>query len=251
MSNPYIVIGTPCYGGQVTGYYTLSISALKDACQVRGNVQFGLSMVMGDALIPRARQDIVAHFLANPAATHLLFIDADIGFDPSQVFRLLEFDADIAAGVYPIKTFDWDKVRALAKADVANLKTAALSYVVAAEDPKKIPFKNGFAQVRFAGTGFMMIKRQVLEKMIAHYPELSYSTQFSNQDPLKQSPNRYALFNCILDKQNGMYLSEDFSFCQRWVDMGGEIWADLQSRLTHVGMMAFEGDMGSQLPSSK
>ena len=207
-------------------------------------------MILGDALIPRARQDIVARFLANSAATPLLFIDADIGFEPGQVFRLLDFDSDIVAGVYPVKRIDWNKVAALAKAGVARIETASLSYVVGVEDPKKIPFKNGFAQVRYAGTGFMMIKRRVLEKMSEHYPQLRYTTQFADKDSLTQNPHRTALFNCILDEKNSSYLSEDFSFCKRWTDMGGEIWADLTSRLTHVGMVAFEGDMGVHIPQA-
>jgi hypothetical protein len=247
-SMAHLVIGTPCYGSKVTGYYAQSLITLKEACYKRGGVDFTLCMILGDALIPRARQDIVSHFLANPQATHLLFIDADIGFEPEQVFRLLDFNRDIVAGVYPVKRIDWDKVESMARAGVTNLKTASLSYVVGVEDPKKIHFKDGFAQVRYAGTGFMMIKRRVLEKMTEHYPQLRYNSQFADKDPLKKSPFRYALFNCLLDEKNGTYLSEDFSFCQRWIEMGGEIWADLTSRLTHVGLVAFEGDMGSQLP---
>jgi hypothetical protein len=45
---------------------------------------------------------------------------------------------------------------------------------------------------------------------------------------------------------DGTYLSEDFAFCKRWTDMGGEIWADLSSKLNHIGPMAFCGDLSSQ-----
>jgi len=110
--------------------------------------------------------------------------------------------------------------------------------------------KNGFAKVRFAGTGFLMMKRDVIVKMAGHYPELKYSRENRAEDTLKNSPWRFALFNCMIDQTTGIYLSEDFSFCRRWTDMGGEIWADLQSRLTHTGPISLAGDAATQFPVS-
>ncbi|MFZ0606764.1 MAG: hypothetical protein WAM75_03675, partial [Xanthobacteraceae bacterium] len=59
------------------------------------------------------------------------------------------------------------------------------------------------------------------------------------------SDNRFALFECMI-AEDGTYLSEDFAFCKRWTDMGDEIWADLNSKLQHVGPMTFSGDLSSQ-----
>jgi hypothetical protein len=59
------------------------------------------------------------------------------------------------------------------------------------------------------------------------------------------------LFECIIDSKTGVYLSEDFSFCKRWTDMGGEIWADLESRLNHVGPATFYGDVATQFSSAQ
>src|ERR1700761_5251421 len=99
---PNLTIGTPCFGGQVSWLYTVSLLKLQSAFTKRGwNVNYLLQA--GDALIPRARQTIIGHFLNNPDATHLLFIDADIGFEPEQVIRLLEFGADVSGAVYPVK----------------------------------------------------------------------------------------------------------------------------------------------------
>src|SRR5579872_6729668 len=242
----HIVVGTPCYGGQVTSLYTTSLMRLQLACAQRGGIDLTANLLSGDALITRARQNIVAHFLENSLATHLLFIDADIAFDPLQVFRLLDFGVDIAAGVYPTKRIDWAKVRELAKAGTPNLEPTALSYVLGFEDPAKVASKNGFAKVKYAGTGFMLIKREVLVKMIESYPDLRYSREHQAEDPLSKSKWRSALFNCFIEKESGVYLSEDYSFCRRWTDLGGEIWADLQSRLTHVGTLSFNGDVATQ-----
>jgi hypothetical protein len=76
---------------------------------------------------------------------------------------------------------------------------------------------------------------------------LAYSNAFVMGDSLSQSPYRYALFSSLLDEKLGVFLSEDYSFCRRWTDMGGEIWVDLQSRLKHVGPLIFDGDFSSQL----
>ncbi len=244
----HLVVGTPCYGGQVTSLYTTALLKLQQACAQRGDMDLTVKLLWGDALITRARQNLVAHFLEIPTATHLLFIDGDIGFEPDQVFRLLSFDVDMAAGVYPTKRIDWEKVALVAKEGKGGLESTTLSYVIEMEKPEKLDFKAGFVKVRFAGTGFLMIKRQVLLKMIEHYPELSYTREHQAEDPLRGSRFRSALFNCFIDEATGAYLSEDFSFCRRWTDMGGEIWADLKSRLTHVGSIAFSGDVSTQFP---
>ncbi|HEX4227093.1 MAG TPA: hypothetical protein VHZ07_00375 [Bryobacteraceae bacterium] len=192
----------------------------------------------------------MADFLTNEDATHLIFIDADIGFEPEQVFRLMEFDADVTAAIYPIKSIDWKKVGALATAGTAPLESAALSYMVEFTDRERIQVKNGFARVSYAGSGFLMIRRHVLLAMIECYPQLRYGHDHKPNDKLAGSPWRFALFNCMIDEATGVYLSEDFSFCKRWCDMGGEIWADLESRLTHVGTVSFCGDVATQFRES-
>ena len=243
---PHLVIGTPCYGGQVTSVYATSVLKLQHACHRRGDLDFSVLMPWGDALITRVRQDIVAHFLENAAATHLLFIDADIGFEPDQVFRLLQFDADMTAAVYPTKRIDWRKVAELAKAGRAPLETAALSYVLEFEEPERIAVRGGFAKVRYAGSGFLMIRRAALIAMIERYPELRYGREQQPEDTLRGSQWRSALFNCMIDETTSTYLSEDFSFCRRWTNMGGEIWADLESRLSHTGPMTFFGNFATR-----
>jgi hypothetical protein len=230
----------------VTSVYAASLLKLQHACTKREDVDFSVLMPGGDALITRARQNIVAHFLENAAATHLLFIDADIGFEPEQAFRLLDFNVDMAAAVYPTKRIDWEKVQTMAKSGQERLESAALSYVFEVDDPKRIGVRNGFANVRYAGTGFLLIRRAVLIAMIERYPELSYTREHKADDPLLNSRWRSALFNCFIDEKAGVYLSEDFSFCRRWTDMGGEIWADLESRLTHIGPISFAGDFATQ-----
>ena len=241
-----LTIGTPCFGGQVSWLYAMSLLKLQKAFTQRGwNLNYLVQA--GDALVTRARQAIVGHFLENPSATHLLFIDADIGFEPEQVLRLLEFGADMSAAVYPAKQIDWDLMPSAVHAGRSPLESATLSYVVEREASKDLVVRSGFVRSRYAGTGFLMIRRSVLEAMIEHYPELRYTHEHGASDPSAGSPWRSALFNCMIDQSTGFYLSEDFSFCRRWTDMGGEIWVDYTSRLNHVGLMVYRGNMAASV----
>ena len=242
-----LVVATPCFGGQVSTIYAASLFQLQQTLQAIPNVGLTVHMRDGDALITRARANLVTLFLDDPAATHLLFIDADIGFTPDQVIRLIESGADVVSGAYPIKRVNWDKAKRAIEADRPDVASASLDYVLELDDPDQVSVVNGFTRVRYAGTGFLMIRRHVLEKMCQHpdYASLQFSREHS-WDALAGSPNRFALFECLIDRKTGTYLSEDFAFCKRWTDIGGEIWADLQSRLDHVGPSVFRGDISSQ-----
>ena len=243
----HLVVATPCFGGQVSSIYASSIFKLQRALRAKSNVDLKVHLRDGDALITRARANLVTLFLDDPAATHLLFVDADIGFAPEQVFRLIESGADVVAGVYPIKRINWEKARRALEARRPNVPAASLDYVLEINDPDHVTVVRGFTRVRYAGTGFLMIRRHVLEKMCAHpnYAALQFFREHS-LDALAGSPNRFALFECMIDPESGTYLSEDFAFCKRWTDIGGEIWLDLQSRLDHVGPSVFHGDVSSQ-----
>jgi len=243
----HLVVATPCFGGQVSSIYASSIFALQRALRTKSNIDLKVLMRDGDALITRARANLVTMFLDDPAATHFLFVDADIGFTPEQVFRLIESGADVVAGVYPIKRVNWDKARRMLAANRPEVASAALDYVLEIDDPDRIVVVNGFTRVRFAGTGFLMIRRHVLERMCEHpaHAPLQFFREHS-VDALAGSPNRFALFECMIDPKTGTYLSEDFAFCKRWTDIGGEIWADLESRLDHVGPSVFHGNIASQ-----
>lgn len=239
-----LAIATPCFGGQISVTYAASLFKLQKAARSYSDFNLKILFKDGDALITRARASLISQFLDDPTATHLLFIDADIGFEPEQVFRLIECGAEMCAAVYPIKRIDWDKVKSIIEAHRPNPATAALKYVFEVEDSNAVVEKAGFIKVRYAGTGFLMIRRAALERMCALYPQLRYQRDHSI-DAVVASANRYALFECMI-APDGTYLSEDFSFCKRWTDIGGEIWADLNSKLNHVGPMAFCGDLSSQ-----
>ena len=238
-----LVVAIPCFGGQISAVCTLSL--LKLQARLRAYRNFSLKVLVkdGDALITRARASLLSQFLDDPTATHLLFIDADIGFEPEQVVRLIECGAEMCAAVYPIKRIDWERMRTTLSNAEAN-PAASLNYAFEVEDPNAVVANSGFIKVRYAGTGFLMIRRAALEHMCARYPQLRYKRDHSI-DAATESGNRFALFECAI-AEDGTYLSEDFAFCKRWTDAGGEIWADLNSRLNHIGPMTFRGNLASR-----
>jgi hypothetical protein len=239
-----LVVATPCFGGQISVLYAASLFKLQKSIRAYSGLNLKILFKDGDALITRARASLISQFLDDPDATHLLFIDADIGFEPEQVLRLIECGADMCAAIYPIKRIDWDKVRKTIETARPNPAAAAFNYVFEVDDPAAVIERGGFVRVRYAGTGFLMIRRQALQRMCERYPQLQYRRDHSI-DAATASDNRFALFECMI-AEDGTYLSEDFAFCKRWIDMGGEIWADLNSKLNHVGPMTFCGDLALQ-----
>ena len=177
--------------------------------------------------------------------THLLFIDDDIAFNPESVFRMLDLDEDVVTGVYPRKVIDWTKairrVKENPKIKEDELHAASLQYNLNVKDPKKVIVKKGFIEVLDGATGFMLIKKEVFDKMKEAYPNLQYtSDQIINNDRYS-SKNCFAFFDCIIDEKSNRYLSEDYAFCRLWQKIGGKIHADLQSPLTHYGTYPFAG----------
>jgi hypothetical protein len=192
-----------------------------------------------DSLITRARNNIAERFLRQPEYSHLLFVDADISFDPATVLRYLAFDKDVVAGIYPIKELNIHELRRLPIDD--DRAAEAASYNYSSEigmDDDNMP-QDGFARVDYAASGFMMIKRRVLEAMVAHYPELQYRNDFTGIE----KGTTHAFFNTMI--RDGHFLPEDYSFCKRWRDIGGEVWGDVASRFDHIGKFVYSGHVAA------
>jgi hypothetical protein len=240
MSKTTILIGTPCYGGLVSHLYMQSVLRLM-AEAASWDVAFQLGLLANDSLVPRARNKLFAAFLDNPELTHLFFIDSDIAFEPSAVRRLLDRDVDLAAGRYPLKVHHWPLIEKRAKEGAVPLAEAGLTFVGLPDPPTTREEKAGFVTGTYAGTGFMLIKRIVAERMIAAYPETHFKAMQTYPPDQNQSPNLYNLFDCQIDPESGVYLSEDYTFCRRWRALGGKIWLDQETRLTHVGGGVFSG----------
>jgi hypothetical protein len=236
----HIVVATPCYGGMLTQRYMHSVCSLMSAAS-NEDVTVTVELLGNDSLITRARNTLVATALDIPTVTHLMFIDADIGFTADQVGRMVRFDQDVVAGMYPLKIVHHDAAVFDRVAGGEALETAQLRYVGAPHDEDDRQESDGFVSAEFAGTGFMLIKRAALERMQAAYPETRYNAAH-DRAILNRSQNLYALFDCMIEPETGEYLSEDYTFCRRWRALGGEVWLDTRSKLMHIGPREFAGD---------
>jgi hypothetical protein len=248
-----ILLATPAYGGLATIAYFRSVLALQRLCDEQ-EVGLEVELTGGDALITRARSRMITRFLQDTTHTHLLFVDADIGFQPAQALRLLRAGKDVIGGVYPLKGLDFDRLRAAAKADAPDLQAASLGYVVRfPPDPDRSVQVDdeGFGVVAYVGTGFMMISRQAAQRLADAHPELRVRMpdMAGSGGPAGQMVN--LLFAEMIDPETGEHLSEDYAFCRRWQALGGEIWADFRTPMTHVGHAAYTGGLMAAVGASE
>jgi hypothetical protein len=241
-----LVIATPAYGGGVqTNYLTSVVNTIRDLNNY--GISTTLMTLTNESLIPRGRNRIVADFLkmSPDQATHLLFIDSDISFDTIEVIKLLRHDKPVVAGLYPMKSIDWDLVKKMVLANpeitADQLKAVASPYAVNLEltEQRTLTMLDGLLKVKHAATGFLMIERGVFLQMIRDYPQTKYKHDILGADFGREM---YALFDCIIDPQHHNYLSEDWTFCKRWTDLGGEVWIDPSIKLQHSGYYVFEGN---------
>jgi hypothetical protein len=194
---------------------------------------------VGDSLVQRARNVLVAKAMEDDAMTHFLFIDSDLGWEPQVVTDLvggmLLGGHDLACVVYPKKCLpiDWP----------ANfINNAGLVY----QHPL-----SGFMELADAPTGFMCATRQCLLRMMNAYPERKCT--FGPHQPESQRRWSYDLFSAIIDvgSEDRRFLSEDFGFCRMWQHIGGRIWAHATADLSHEGPYRFSGkliDVLKQVP---
>tara|TARA_R100001480_G_scaffold24036_1_gene34229 strand:- start:1265 stop:2047 length:783 start_codon:yes stop_codon:yes gene_type:complete len=250
-----LFIATPCYGGMITADYfksCLQLAALASTKKIE--LQFGT--IGNESLVTRARNTLVQLFMDGDY-THLMFIDADISFDPESIFRMLDLDKEVVTGVYPRKTIDWTKaikkVKNNPNISEEDLHSASLQYNLNVTEPDKIKVEKGFIEVLDGATGFMLIKRNVFKKMALAYPNLRFKSDQHLGDPHDKtfgyhntSDWNYAFFDTVIEPETKRYLSEDYAFCRLWQKIGGKVYADIASSLVHSGNYNFRGRVSTQ-----
>ena len=242
-----IFIATPCYGGQLTEAYFRSTIRLLTFCN-QHQIPVAFGTIANESLVTRARNVLVAYFLQSDF-TRLMFIDADIEFQVEDVIKLIAHNKDVAVGAYPKKGVNWQRIRESVKQTdqpfddkaIASFGSDyAINFKFINRESKQIAIENGLIRLHDGATGFMMIKREVIDKMIEHYPELKYNNDLNT--PPELNPHFYAFFDTMIDPKDKRYLSEDYTFSRRWQDMGGEIWLDPSISLNHYGSFNFQGN---------
>ncbi len=235
----HVFLSTPCYGGLCLQAYAESMLNLQRLCAHKG-INLFLDTTENESLITRGRNIAIARFLYKSDAEYFIFIDADIHFQPESVIRLIESGHDVAVACYPKKVIMWNQAEdAVKNEDSRNIERLASSLVLNFKYAKSQVI-NGFTEVLDGPTGFMCIRRNVIEKMYEHYKDtLTCLNDHQNRD----LDEYCAIFDCMIDPETRRYLSEDYAFCRRWQLMGGKIYADVTTVLGHVGNLRFSGNL--------
>jgi len=257
-NQPHVCILTPCYNSQCYVNYIYCLLNTKQLFDSY-NIKLKIDFCKNDSLITRARNNLLAKAMSDSSITHIMFIDNDITWDPINIIKLLISEKPIIGGAYPLKKYNWD-----------NLNTQQLNnWMLRKENSEMNNFidnknyiqhnllqynthfckgnnaiTNNMIEVENVATGFMMIKRDVIENMQKEYSSTKYreDEHFLNNNENNFS---YALFDCgVID---GKYLSEDWLFCHRWKKMGGSLWIDISINLIHTGIEDFQGSLLSSL----
>jgi hypothetical protein len=239
-------IATPCYGGALMEPYYKSILRLVFFCDKNAvPLQFGT--IANESLVTRARNTLVAFFMKSDC-THLVFIDADIEFKVEDFIRLYAADKDVVVGAYPKKGLSWEQIRnQVLKNPTCNAEDIhaagseyAINFLFSDMEKKMIAVEEGLIKLKDAGTGFMMIKRECIEKMMKAHPELQYRNDLNVDKSIDEFS--FSLFDTMIDEDSRRYLSEDYTFCRRWQRMGGDVWLDPSISLNHYGTTKFPGN---------
>ena len=240
------------YGGMCRAEFAMSTSALFVKClQQHHNISFSSTGILFESLVSRARNSSAAASL-HYKADRLLFIDADISFDPNDVFKLIKHDKDVVCGAYAKKYYNKEKVAFLAKnnpevfatdswKELATDYTTELSSAIASD----IASSNNLVEVNYAATGFMLIKTNVFKKIIEERPDLKYKNEVDGY--MSWGDNFYDFFPAHVNPENGKYESEDYGFCNLWRSLGGKIHLDPAVKLHHIGSNSYGGDLVKQI----
>jgi hypothetical protein len=232
VSTPTVFIATPMYGGMAAGIYTVSMVQLP-AIFLRNRVDSLYAFTSSESLVPNAR-NVLTHQFLESKATHLMWIDSDIGFNAMDIVSMLIADRDIVCGIYPKKEVDWARVAQAVKAGVPpeELSNHAGLFAVKLLDDsadRVAADSDGLLEIAAGGTGFMLIKRGVFDTLSEVVPEYA---------PDQKSIKEY--YATTTDPESGRLITEDYHFCGLARSHGFKIYAAPWVRLGHAGTYVFD-----------
>ena len=232
-----LCVATPMYGGQCYGTYMVGIMGLQTICKEKG---WGFQFIYtgNESLITRARNKLVEIFLQTEC-THLLFIDADMEFSPAKIVNLVEYDVDVISGLCPKKQINWEAVKAIVKSD-PDIHPFLIPRSISDADNNVNYFGDtdgiyDLISVKHAGTGCLLIKREVFTKLMGSIPKfVDYGANGLASPTLK-----CLFFDTKVENESMSYLSEDYYFCDEWRKLGGKVYLAPHIKLGHIGTHTF------------
>lgn len=247
-----LFVATPCYGGMAHGLYMKSILDLQNIMN-RYGIEVKFSFLFNESLITRCRSYLADEFLRS-GFTHMMFIDSDIHFNAQDILAMLALDKELVVGTYAKKTVNWKNIIDAVKKH-PDIKPSDLEQLMGEFVFNPVPGTTSFnvtepIEVMDAGTGFMMIKREVFDQFKEAYPQLAYKPDHVGQEYFDGSRYIHHYFDTIIDSKDSLLgngsdrlLSEDYAFVQLYRKIGGKVWLCPWVRLGHCGTIEFKGNL--------
>ncbi len=244
-----VYLGTPVAGGVVAHDYMHSVFAIQRHFDKLG---WGLKVVtQPDGLVTRPRNAFASVVVRSDEFTHLLMLDADVVIAPESVERMVRAQHDVVGAGVPLRQVDWNKVRdhldLIPAATAAELRAVSHRFAAWFEPAggARVPV-NGFLPARVIGSAALLISRDALCRMV----ELDAVDAFKFGAHASDGQESGWTFFDPYVSDDGVYLSEDYAFCDRLRSIGGEVWVDLESPTTHVGPVPIEGEISTTLAAA-
>jgi hypothetical protein len=206
----------PCYGGMLSEQTFMSFIKWSNTARQLG-IDWTMETMTNESLITRARNTLTAKFLNNPDSTHLMFVDADIGWEPWHLLVMLNADKDVIGGLYPMKSLP-------------------IKWCVNGFEGAEVSEDGNLQEVSKTGTGFLLMKRHVFEKLKSHPLVKPFKNDIGLDPALDANMKTY--FDTAV--RENRYYSEDWMFCENWRDIGGKVWVDKRVLLKHMGAYVFD-----------
>lgn len=233
-----IFIATPMYGGMCYGAYAKSLFVTMKTLLDNGiEVQF--RDIYNDSVISSAR-NILTNLFLKSNCDYLLFVDADQTFKPEDVLKMISEDKDVIGAVIPKKEINWAIVREAVRQNIGvdKLDQCTGSFNISANIDKDTDFSKPF-EVDHVGTGMLLVKREVFEKMIPSVQKYYHSD--GSIQGLNAGDEMYEFWRAGVN--NEKLTGEDVYFCNLWKDLGGKIYAVAYPKVSHIGTYEFKGSV--------
>lgn len=219
---PKVFIAAPAYGQIMTTSTVSSLLATSRMLEVNGFAGGFGTLSYPD--IVEIRNIFLSIWYDKIQTSHMLFIDSDMAWQPELILDMIKFNKPLVGALCPKKKLP---IEFAGRAKNGDAKIV-----------------NGFMEVNGIGGAIMLISREVVTAMIQKFPEIIDTVTVKNHAA-----------KAILDSQgvtrlikafnkihiDGEEFSEDLSFCHRWNQCGGEVWANITHPVTHVGLYEYQG----------
>ena len=233
-----IFVATPVHSDVSIHYFKACLEFQKECFVRKIPVMF---QVMKSSLVTQGRQLCVSGFMESNC-THMLFIDSDISFNYKMIERMVNYDKDICLVPYPIKGLDFDKIKSRIKeGSTLDPRVLGNQYTMSVPDPANVKVTDGFIEVERGPAGCMLIKKEVIHKLIKEYPEFTINQHTLIDGKLVTRNHMYNFFDTYWNKDDKTYTGEDFYFCKLCKHAGIKMYALVDEYISHHGEFSYTG----------